>query len=200
MTTNRCTIRATASDVLAVLTRASDYPRWVVGPRETVAVDDDWPDPGSGFVHETGRGPLRFRDRTDVLRLDRDAGEIELQAGSGPLGRARVLLQVVDLGDRVRVLLHEDAIDGPLRWLPGPVRHLAIDLRNRPALLARRRRLQPRPAPRRPTTPRSRSLTEGLTQGISCVGRWRPALPDRPRTRGRGWPRPLAERPEHGML
>jgi hypothetical protein len=55
------------------------------------------------------------------------------------LGGAWVLLQVMDLGDRARVVLHEDAIDGPLRWLPGPVRRLAIDLRNQPALRRLRR-------------------------------------------------------------
>jgi hypothetical protein len=136
---NRTTIRATASDVLAVLEQASTYPRWVVGPREVVSVDADWPAPGSGFVHETGRGPLRFRDRTELVRLDRSTGEVELEARSGPLGGAWVLLQVIDLGDRARVVLHEDAIDGPLRWLPGPVRRLAIDLRNQPALRRLRR-------------------------------------------------------------
>jgi hypothetical protein len=144
MATNRHTIRAPAADVLAVLEQAEAYPRWVVGPREAVAVDGDWPAPGSGFVHETGRGPLRVRDRTELVRLDREAGEVELDARSGPLGRARVVIRVIERSGRSRVVLHEDAVDGPLRWLPGPARHVAIHLRNRPALRRLRRIVEAR--------------------------------------------------------
>jgi hypothetical protein len=139
MATNRCGIRASAADVLAILERAEAYPRWVVGPRRTVAIDGSWPAPGSGFVHETGYGPLSFRDRTELVRFDPEGGEVELEARSGPLGRAQVVIRVTDRVGRARVVLHEDALDGPLRRLPAPARHLAIHLRNRPALRRLRR-------------------------------------------------------------
>jgi hypothetical protein len=139
MATNRCGIRASAADVLAVLEQADAYPRWVVGPRRTVATDAGWPAPGSGFVHETGRGPLAFRDRTEVVRFDRAGGEVELEARSGPLGRALVRIRVTERGGRARVVLREQALDGPLRLLPPPARDLAIHLRNRPALRRLRR-------------------------------------------------------------
>jgi hypothetical protein len=72
MAVNRRSVDAPVADVLGVLADASAYPRWVVGPREAVAVDPAWPDPGSGFLHETGRGPFKVRDRTQVVRFDRD--------------------------------------------------------------------------------------------------------------------------------
>jgi hypothetical protein len=134
MAVNRRTVRVPMADVLGLLADATAYPRWVVGPREAVAVDPAWPAPGSGFLHETGRGPFTVRDRTQVVRFDPDGGEIVLEAHSGPLGVALVTIRVEGEGDRTTVTLHEEALSGPLRWLPKPVRDVAIHTRNRRAV------------------------------------------------------------------
>jgi uncharacterized protein YndB with AHSA1/START domain len=136
---NRRTMPAPPDAVLAVLSDATAYPRWVVGPREAVAVDAAWPDPGSGFVHETGRGPLRFRDRTTVVSYEPDRGHIVLEAHSGPLGTALVSVRVTPADGGSAVVLEEDAVSGPLRLLPVPLRDAAIKTRNRAALRRLRR-------------------------------------------------------------
>jgi hypothetical protein len=142
MAVNRCSVDAPVADVLGVLADASAYPRWVVGPREAVAVDPTWPDPGSGFLHESLRGPFAVRDRTEVVRFDRDRGEVVLEAHSGPLGVALVRITVGEAGERTRVTLEEDALSGPLRLLPKPVRDVAIHTRNRRAIRRLRRMVE----------------------------------------------------------
>jgi hypothetical protein len=134
MAVNRRRVDAPVADVLGVLADASAYPRWVVGPREAVAVDPAWPDPGSGFLHQTGRGPFTVRDRTQVVRFDRDRGEVVLEAHSGPMGVALVTITVAEHGDRTQVTIAEDALSGPMRLLPKPVRDVAIHIRNRRAM------------------------------------------------------------------
>jgi hypothetical protein len=134
MAVNRRRVRAPVADVLEVLADATAYPRWVVGPREAVAVDPTWPDPGSGFLHETGRGPFTVRDRTQIVRFEPDAGEVVLEAHSGPLGVALVRITVDGQGDRTEVTVEEDTLSGPLRLLPKPVRDVAIHTRNRRAV------------------------------------------------------------------
>ncbi len=62
--------------VMAVLLRAPTFPVWVVGPGRVVDVDGAWPGIGSGFTHETGRGPFKVRDRTVVQFLDEENGRI----------------------------------------------------------------------------------------------------------------------------
>jgi hypothetical protein len=142
MAVNQRTVQAPVADVLGVLADASAYPRWVVGPREAIAVDPAWPDPGSGFRHETGRGPFKVRDRTQVVRFDRDRGEVVLEAHSGPMGVALVKIAVEERGERTVVTLEEDAISGPMRLLPKPVRDVAIHARNRRALRRLRRMVE----------------------------------------------------------
>lgn len=134
MAVNRGSVHAPVADVLGVLADASAYPRWVVGPREAVAVDPGWPDAGTCFQHETGRGPFKVRDRTEVVRFDRDRGEVVLEAHSGPLGVALVKITVDGQGERTVVTLEEDALSGPMRLLPKPVRDVAIHARNRRAM------------------------------------------------------------------
>ncbi len=134
MAVNRGSVHAPVADVLGVLADASAYPRWVVGPREAIAVDPGWPDAGTGFQHETGRGPFKVRDRTEIVRFDRDRGEVVLEAHSGPLGVALVKITVDEQGERTVVTLEEDALSGPMRLLPKPVRDVAIHARNRRAM------------------------------------------------------------------
>jgi hypothetical protein len=116
--------------VMAVLLRAETFPVWVVGPGRVVSIDPDWPGVGAGFTHETGRGPLKLRDRTTVQHLDADNGRITLLAAFRPAGRAAIQLHVVLRGAGSRVVMHERPISGPGSWLPQVLYRPALRLRN----------------------------------------------------------------------
>lgn len=116
--------------VMAVLLRAETFPIWVVGPGRVVAIDQDWPAVGSGFLHETGRGPFRLRDRTTLLHVDRDGGRVSLEAMFRPAGRAAVQVHVVPRGGGSRVVMHERPISGPGSWLPTALYRPVLAARN----------------------------------------------------------------------
>lgn len=127
-------VDATKEQVLALLKRAEVYPRWVIGTRRVVAVDPDWPAPGSSFTHEFGAGPLVGHDRTRVMSLDEEAGELTLDARARPAGRARVHLHVTPCQDGTLVTLDEQPAAGPLALVPGVLMEPLTWLRNRRSL------------------------------------------------------------------
>jgi hypothetical protein len=116
--------------VMAVLLRAETFPVWVVGPGRVVSVDPDWPGVGSGFTHETGRGPFTLRDRTVLQHIDADGGRLTLVAMVRPVGRATIQLHVTARGSGSRVVMHERPISGPGSWLPTPLYRPALHVRN----------------------------------------------------------------------
>jgi hypothetical protein len=125
---------ASPEAVMAVLLRAETFPVWVVGPGRVVAIDDSWPGVGSGFTHETGRGPFKLRDRTTVQHVDPDGRRISLLAHVRPAGSAAIQLHVRARGAGSRVVLHERPISGPGAWLPQPLYRPALRVRNVVAL------------------------------------------------------------------
>lgn len=120
--------------VMAMLLRAEAFPIWTVGPGRVVVVDADWPGVGSGFVHETGRGPMRLRDRTTVQHVDADGGRITLLAEVRPFGGATIQLHVSAHGAGSRVVMHERPVSGPGSWLPQPLYRPTLVARNLVAL------------------------------------------------------------------
>jgi hypothetical protein len=122
--------------VMAILLRAETFPVWVVGPGRVVSIDPDWPGVGSGFTHETGRGPLKVRDRTVLEHLDADGGRISLHAMFRPAGRAAIQIHVRPRGEAgSRVVMHERPISGPGSWLPQSLYRPALYARNVVSLL-----------------------------------------------------------------
>lgn len=116
--------------VMAVLVRAETFPVWVVGPGRVVSIDPDWPGVGAGFTHETGRGPLKVRDRTTLQHLDADNGRISLLAAFRPAGRAAIQIHVVPHGRGSRIVMHERPISGPGSWLPAALYLPLLHARN----------------------------------------------------------------------
>jgi hypothetical protein len=121
--------------VMAILQRAETFPVWVVGPGRVVSIDPDWPGIGSGFTHETGRGPLKLRDRTTVQHLDLDGGRISLVAAFRPAGRAAIQIHVTPRGEGSRIVMHERPLSGPGSWLPQAIYRPALHVRNVLSLL-----------------------------------------------------------------
>lgn len=153
--TTTISIAAPPAVVVAWLLHAPAFPRWVVGPARVVDVDDTWPAPDAGFTHETGHGPLRYRDRTVLRYLDAANGHLALEAKVRPAGTAAIQLHVTADGDGSRVVMHERPLDGPATWLPSAYRPL-LTARNTVAM-RRLRRLVERagaaPPGRDPSTP-----------------------------------------------
>ena len=120
--------------VFAVLSDGWLYPAWVVGAVRMRDVDPEWPSVGSRLHHSVGAWPLLIDDETVVVHCE-PGSRLVLQARAWPAGEATVDLRVEPLPNgRSRVTMHEDAGHGPGRLVPGPVRAIAVRVRNREAL------------------------------------------------------------------
>jgi hypothetical protein len=122
-----------AEDVFAVLADGWVYPVWVVGASRMRAVDDDWPGVGSRLHHSAGAWPLLIDDTSEVLAYQPPRAMV-LQARGWPAGEARVEITVEPSGTGCLVSIDEDASSGPALFVPSPVRHALMAVRNRETL------------------------------------------------------------------
>jgi uncharacterized protein YndB with AHSA1/START domain len=109
--------------VWAVLADGWEYPTFVVGASSMRAVDEDWPAPESRLHHSVGVWPLMIQDSTRVIAAD-PPRRLELIARGWPAGEAVVVLELEPEDGGTRVTMHEDAVAGPGRWVPPPLRQL----------------------------------------------------------------------------
>lgn len=109
------------------------FPLWVVGATRMRAVDEDWPRPGAQLHHSVGTWPLVVNDTTEVLEC-RPPHQLRLRARAWPGGSAEVLLELEPTAHGTRVRISEDAVSGPGRLVPGPVRQPMLRWRNNEAL------------------------------------------------------------------
>lgn len=123
-------LAAPPEQVMSILLRATTFPVWVVGPGRTVDIDPAWPAEGSGFTHETGRGPFTLRDRTVVQFVDRDNGRLTLLAFVRPFGEAIIQLHVRPQSSGSRVTMHERPVGGLGAWVPTALYGPALRARN----------------------------------------------------------------------
>jgi hypothetical protein len=140
--------RSTAAPeaVWSIIADGWSYAAWVVGASRIRAVDPDWPARGSRIHHSVGAWPLLLSDETVVV--DVDPGRwIRLEAKTRPFGEAIVELEVMPDDGGSRIEMREDALSGPMKALPEPLRQRALAPRNaetlrRLALLAEGRARQ----------------------------------------------------------
>ena len=111
----------------AVLSNGWLYPLWVVGASRIRDVDENWPGPDC-LHHSVGVWPLVVDDTTEVSRAGRAA--LLLRARAWPSGEAQVLVSLRPEGRGTRVTIREDAVAGPLRLVPRPLRKWVIAPRN----------------------------------------------------------------------
>ncbi len=129
MTRTTRTIEATPDQVWAVLADGWLYPLWVVGATRMRAVDDAWPAPGSKLHHSIGVWPLVLNDDTEVV--DSVPGHrLDLRAKGWPMGEASVTITLEPEAVHTRVVIVEDAVEGPGVLMPKPVRAPMIAWRN----------------------------------------------------------------------
>jgi uncharacterized protein YndB with AHSA1/START domain len=119
------------------------YPLWVVGASRMREVDDDWPAVGSRLHHSVGVWPLLINDHTEVTDCE-PLQLLALRARAWPAGEAAVRMNLSIQGAGTRVVMEEDAISGPGKLVPAPIRAPAIKWRNtetlrRLAFIAERR-------------------------------------------------------------
>ncbi|WP_055598677.1 SRPBCC family protein [Streptomyces aureus] len=128
-------IHATPSQVWAVLGDGRRYADWVVGTSESRVARGLWPELGSVLEYTVRLGPWTVASTTVVRRVDVPQ-ELELEVDSGPLGTARVAIEVRPWGDEALTIVDEH----PLRGIGGTLHNAAVDaliqLRHR-SMLAR---------------------------------------------------------------
>ncbi len=122
-----------ADDVWKVIADGWLYSGWVVGASRIRAVDAHWPEAGSRLHHSVGAWPLVINDSTRVSAVE-PGRSLELVARGWPLGEAKVVITLEDLGTQCRVSIAEDAIRGPGKLVPKALRAAMIGARNRETL------------------------------------------------------------------
>jgi len=120
-----------ARQVWEVLSEGRAYAEWVAGTQRIRDVDARWPEPGARIHYSVGVGPLTLDDVTTV-RLMEPGRRLELEAQAGPLGSARISIELLPWGeDRTVVIMDEHPLTGPsARWHSAPL-DAALRLRNR---------------------------------------------------------------------
>ena len=122
-----------AAVVWKVIANGWLYSGWVVGASRIRAVDALWPEAGSRLHHSVGAWPLVINDSTRIAAVV-PGRSLELVARGWPLGEAKVVITLEDLGTQCRVTIAEDAIRGPGKLVPKVLRDPVIDVRNRETL------------------------------------------------------------------
>jgi uncharacterized protein YndB with AHSA1/START domain len=129
MSTNSRTIKAVPDKVWDVLADGWLYPVWVVGATRMRDVDAGWPQPGTKLHHSAGVWPVTISDNTEVLECD-PGRSLRLRARGWPMGEAEVKITLAPSGADTLVEIEEDAVSGPGRLVPEPVRAALMKVRN----------------------------------------------------------------------
>ena len=113
-------LHCSPEDVFRVLANGWLYPLWVVGASRIRDVSDTWPHEGAELHHSFGPWPAVIDDTT-VMRVWDPPYHAVLEAHGGPIGIARVTLDVKPRGDACVVRLQEEPVTGPTKILPDVV-------------------------------------------------------------------------------
>lgn len=122
-------IEATPEKVWEVLADGWLYPLWVVGATRMRDVDAHWPQVGARLHHSAGVWPAVVDDTTEVLEVT-PGSMVRLRARGWPAGEAEVVITLTAQGHQTLVEIVEDAVAGPGRLVPAPVRRPLIHVRN----------------------------------------------------------------------
>lgn len=129
MSTNRRTLDASPTQVWEVLSDGWLYPLFVVGASRMREVDDHWPELGAQLHHSVGVWPGLVDDTTEVRRCE-PGSLLELRARAWPAGEAHVTIRLESSGFETEVSITEDAVSGPGRLVPKPLREVQLAWRN----------------------------------------------------------------------
>ena len=143
MSTVSRTVAVDQQKVWDVLADGWLYPLFVVGASRMRDVDESWPAVGSRIHHSVGIWPALIDDDTEVIDAV-PGSRLRLRARGWPLGEAEVEFRLQAAGARTTVEISEDAVAGPGRLVPPPLKGAGITWRNtetlrRLALIAEQR-------------------------------------------------------------
>ncbi|BBA95517.1 hypothetical polyketide cyclase/dehydrase [Actinacidiphila reveromycinica] len=110
--------------VWAVLADPARYDDWVVGVTGSAPGRGDWPRVGADLSYEVALGPWKGGGRTVVRRCE-EPHVLELEAHSGPLGTARIAVDVRPWGERDSLVTLDEH---PLRGTAGTLHNAAFDV------------------------------------------------------------------------
>jgi hypothetical protein len=122
-----------ASAVWKVIADGWLYSGWVVGASRIRDVDGHWPQVGARLHHSVGAWPLLINDSTRVTAAEPER-RLEMIARGWPIGEAKVVITLEDLGGQCRVTMAEDAVRGPGLAVPKVLRDPLITVRNKETL------------------------------------------------------------------
>jgi hypothetical protein len=119
--------------VASILADPRTYDGIVVGSRRVRWFDARFPDEGTDFHHTVGFGPITIRDKSTVIR-DALPDELELAAGTRPLGVLTVIFRLRADGAGTLVEMEEGPRSGPLKLVWNPALAMVTARRNDVAL------------------------------------------------------------------
>ena len=105
------------------------YSSWVVGAARVRSVDPAWPAVGAELQHSQGAWPLLLDDVTRV-KASVTGQELVLHGKARPLGEVAIRLVLEPRPVGCLIVIEEDAIGGPMKSLPAPLRAALIRPRN----------------------------------------------------------------------
>ncbi|MET9776523.1 SRPBCC family protein [Streptomyces sp. NPDC006367] len=132
-------IKTTPQAVWDVLADGTRYADWVVGTSSAAPKRGQWPQVGAALGYEVRLGPVCLRNETVVRRCE-EGSVLELEAIAGPLGTARIAIELRPWGEQCLVIVDEHPLRGAGGLLHNMGVEAAIQLRHR-AMLARLARL-----------------------------------------------------------
>ncbi len=133
MTVCHIHISSPPEDVFAVLADARSFAYWVVGAKSIRGTDGDWPSEGAVFHHTVGVGPIKLKDHTRVLEC-RPPNRLVLEAVAGPLGSARVMLELRPEKGGTGVRMEELPLRGLVTLIPRFLLEFPTRIRNERSL------------------------------------------------------------------
>ncbi|WUH89485.1 SRPBCC family protein [Streptomyces sp. NBC_00433] len=128
-------IRRPRDDVWSVLADRELYVRWVPGTSDSRVGEGDWPEEGSTLRYTVRAGPWSLHGTT-VVREQRRPERLALEIDSGPLGTARVDIEIRRWGGDSLVIADEHPLTGSGGLLHNSALDALLQLRHR-RMLAR---------------------------------------------------------------
>ncbi|GGY99860.1 SRPBCC family protein [Streptomyces poonensis] len=126
-------IKCSPHHVWSVLADGTRYAEWVVGTSVSRPEHGQWPEVGSAIHYEIRIGPLTLENRT-VVRYCEEGRELGLEAHAGPLGTARIVIEVRPWGEDTLVLIDEHPLSGVGGMLHNVAMEAVIQIRHRAML------------------------------------------------------------------
>ncbi|MFE5399877.1 SRPBCC family protein [Streptomyces sp. NPDC056580] len=128
-------IKTSPARVWQVLADGSRYAQWVVGTAASQPKDGEWPQESASISYQIRLGPFEVGNET-VVRRCVEGSVLELEAKAGPLGTARICIELRKWGEYCLVIVDEHPLQGAGGTLHNMGFEMLIQLRHR-AMLAR---------------------------------------------------------------